>query len=86
MITRRRILASTGGMAALAEQSLPPRRGLISPLKQGIEQCKSHGMTITFDGAGAGAPSRSVAISMVSSLPSIGARPTYSTRTRAMPR
>ena len=35
-------------------------------------------MTITFDGAGASAPSRSVAISMVSSLPSIGARPTYS--------
>src|SRR5262249_53027525 len=42
--------------------------------------------TMTFDGAGAGPPSRRVANSMRSSLPSIGARPTYSTRTRARPR
>ena len=41
--------------------------------------------TITFDGAGAGYPSRKVASNMASSLPSIGARPTYSTRTRAKP-
>src|ERR1700737_2885247 len=41
--------------------------------------------TITFDGAGAGDPSRSVATSMASSLPSRGARPTYSTLTRASP-
>src|SRR5262245_21147688 len=40
---------------------------------------------MTFEGAGAGEPSRSVAINMVSSLPSSGARPTYSTRTRASP-
>src|SRR5215468_2445997 len=40
---------------------------------------------MTFEGAGAGEPSRSVAINMVSSLPSIGAGPTYSTRTRASP-
>jgi hypothetical protein len=40
---------------------------------------------MTFEGAGAGEPSRNVAISMVSSLPSSGAGPTYSTRTRASP-
>ena len=40
---------------------------------------------MTFEGAGAGEPSRSVAINIVSSLPSIGAAPTYSTRTRASP-
>ena len=40
---------------------------------------------MTFEGAGAGEPSRSVAINMVSSLPSSGACPTYSTRTRASP-
>src|SRR5215468_7265501 len=40
---------------------------------------------MTFEGAGAGEPSRSVAINIVSSLPSSGARPTYSTRTRASP-
>src|SRR5882762_934763 len=40
---------------------------------------------ITFDGAGAEAPSRNVASSIASSLPSIGARPTYSTLTRARP-
>src|SRR5215471_6799283 len=40
---------------------------------------------MTFEGAGAGEPSRSVAINMVSSLPWIGAGPTYSTRTRASP-
>src|SRR5262245_19961147 len=40
---------------------------------------------MTFEGAGAGEPSRSVAINIVSSLPSIGAGPTYSTRTRASP-
>src|SRR5712692_4225384 len=40
---------------------------------------------ITFDGAGAGDLSRSVASNMPSSLPSSGARPTYSTRTRASP-
>ena len=38
--------------------------------------------TMTCEGAGAGEPSRSVASSMRSSLPSIGARPTYSSRTR----
>src|SRR5262245_56198543 len=38
---------------------------------------------ITLDGAGAGLPSRKVASNMASSLPSSGARPTYSTRTRA---
>src|SRR5262249_44834704 len=42
--------------------------------------------TITFEGAGAGEPSRSVAMRMVSSLPSSGAGPTYSTRTCASPR
>src|SRR5262249_26870938 len=40
---------------------------------------------MTFEGAGAGEPSRNVAINMLSSLPSSGARPTYSTRTRASP-
>jgi hypothetical protein len=40
---------------------------------------------MTFEGAGAGEPSRSVAINIVSSLPSSGAGPTYSTRTRASP-
>src|SRR5256712_8396464 len=40
---------------------------------------------MTFDGAGAGEPSRNVAINMVSSLPASGAAPTYSTRTRASP-
>ena len=40
---------------------------------------------MTFEGAGAAEPSRNVAISMVSSLPSSGAGPTYSTRTRASP-
>src|SRR5262249_42935649 len=40
---------------------------------------------MTFEGAGAGEPSRSVAINIVSSLPSIVAGPTYSTRTRASP-
>src|SRR5215203_6797144 len=42
--------------------------------------------TMTREGAGAGVPVRRVAISMPSSLPSIGARATYSTRTRARPR
>jgi hypothetical protein len=41
--------------------------------------------TITFEGAGAGVPARSVASNIWSSLPSIGARPTNSTRTRALP-
>ena len=41
--------------------------------------------TITFEGAGAGAPARSVASNIWSSLPSIGARPTNSTLTRAVP-
>ena len=41
--------------------------------------------TITFDGAGAGVLSRKVASSIWSSPPSRGARPTYSTRTRAVP-
>ena len=40
---------------------------------------------MTFEGAGAGEPSRSVAINIVSSLPSSGAGPTNSTRTRASP-
>src|SRR6201982_899328 len=40
---------------------------------------------MTFEGAGAGEPSRSVAINIVSSLPSSGAGPAYSTRTRASP-
>src|SRR5262249_37992376 len=40
---------------------------------------------MAFEGAGAGEPSRSVAINIVSSLPSSGAGPTYSTRTRASP-
>src|SRR5262245_15165513 len=40
---------------------------------------------MTFEGAGAAEPSRSVAINMVSSLPWSGAGPTYSTRTRASP-
>src|SRR3954466_3261251 len=38
---------------------------------------------MTREGAGAGVPVRNVAISIASSLPSIGAFPTYSTRTRA---
>src|SRR5258708_5938222 len=42
--------------------------------------------TMTFEGAGAGEPSRSVAISISSSLPWSGAGPTYSTLTRASPR
>src|SRR5436190_11801045 len=40
---------------------------------------------ITLEGAGAGDRSRSVASSIASSLPSIGARATYSTLTRATP-
>src|SRR5438270_8932451 len=39
--------------------------------------------TMTFDGGGAGPLSRKVASSIASSLPSSGARPTYSTLTRA---
>src|SRR5437588_9647786 len=41
--------------------------------------------SLTVEGAGAGLPSRNVAISNASSVPSSGARPTYSTRTRAKP-
>ncbi len=41
--------------------------------------------TMIFEGAGAGDPVRKVAINRRSSLPSIGARPTYSTRTWASP-
>ena len=41
--------------------------------------------TRTVDGDGAGSPVRSVAKSWRSSEPSSGARPTYSTRTRATP-
>ncbi len=41
--------------------------------------------TITLEGAGAGVPARSVASNIWSSLPSIGARPTYSTRTWVVP-
>src|ERR1700745_569162 len=40
---------------------------------------------MTFEGAGAAEPSRSVAINIVSSLPSSAAGPTNSTRTRASP-
>ena len=50
------------------------------PARKGLAEA-----SITFEGAGAGPPSRKVANSMRSSLPSIGARPTYSTRTRARP-
>src|SRR5216684_6339556 len=41
--------------------------------------------TITLEGAGAGVPARSVASNIWSSLPAIGARPTNSTPTRAVP-
>src|SRR5262245_19344172 len=56
--------------------SLPPSR---------LEMKGFAAAIMTFEGAGAGEPSRSVAINMVSSLPCIGAGPTYSTRTRASP-
>src|SRR5215813_6564164 len=56
--------------------SLPPSR---------LEMKGFAAAIMTLEGAGAGEPSRSVAINIVSSLPSIGARPTYSTRTRASP-
>src|SRR5262245_31904491 len=56
--------------------SLPPSR---------LEMKGFAAAIMTFEGAGAGEPSRSVAINMVSSLPWIGAGPTYSTRTRASP-
>ena len=40
---------------------------------------------MTLEGAGAGEPSRNVAVDDPSSVPSIWARPTYSTLTRARP-
>src|SRR5262249_1148149 len=51
----------------------------------GLEMKGFAGAVMTFEGAGAAEPSRSVAINMVSSLPWSGAGPTYSTRTRASP-
>ena len=75
--TVRQTITLNAGIDADKARSINKK---IKELSKGVEGA------ITFDGAGAGAPSRSVAISMVSSLPSIGARPTYSTRTRAMPR
>src|SRR5215831_1171532 len=62
--------------ADAAGASLPPSR---------LEMKGFAAAIMTFEGAGAGEPSRSVAINMVSSLPWSGAGPTYSTRTRASP-
>src|SRR5262249_2584593 len=74
-----------GGLLSVNEREDADDAGGASLPSSRLEMKGFAAAIMTFEGAGAGEPSRSVAINIVSSLPSIGAGPTYSTRTRASP-